>query len=110
AGADEQHVPRLIGPENLLNFGDQLLHAIADARVAELPEIRQVLAHLCVGQAEAFAKLLGGDRASLFASEAFKLAEVKAESPYGGVGDQLGSKGRGLIRHEKTPAAARSGA
>ena len=78
AGADEQDVPDLVGAEDALDLGDEVVDAVADAGVAELAEVGEVLADLGIGEVEGFAELLGGDGSAVLALEGFELAEVEA--------------------------------
>jgi hypothetical protein len=59
--------------------------------MSELPEIRQVFTDLRIGQIQAFAKLLRGDRPAVLTAERFELPQVKAEPTDGGIGDRLRS-------------------
>jgi len=43
------------------DLSDEVVDPIADARVPELAEVRQILANLGVGEAEAFAELFAGE-------------------------------------------------
>ena len=58
---------------------DQLLGRVADAGVAQVAQVGQVLAHLGVGDAERLAELAAGDGAASLACEAFQAAQVQAE-------------------------------
>src|SRR4051812_3943039 len=61
--------------------------------MSELAKVRQVFAHLGIGQAQRLAQLLGRNRPAVLPLEGFKLPQIKAESSNGGVGDQLGAGG-----------------
>ena len=52
AGADHGHRPIAIGAQDFANGVDQVVAAIANAGMAEVPEIGQVLANLGVAEAE----------------------------------------------------------
>src|SRR5207302_105276 len=89
AGADEQDVPHLVRAEDAFDLEDEVVHAVADAGVAELAEVGEVLADLGIGEAEALAELAAGDRAAVLALERLELPQVEAEPADGGIGDQV---------------------
>ncbi len=62
AGPDQDRVPALVGAQNAANRRHQLITAIANARVAKVPEVGQVLANLGVGEAEPAAELTAARR------------------------------------------------
>jgi len=85
AGSDEEDVPGPICAEDLADLGDEVIDAVADARVAELAEVGEVFSDLGIGECEAFAELLAGDGSTVVAFEGFELSQVEAEASQGGV-------------------------
>lgn len=76
AGTDEDDIPGFVGAEDMSDLADQLLDAVADAGMAELSEIGEILADLGIGEAEAFAQLLGRDGPLVLAGKRLQLAQV----------------------------------
>src|SRR5205814_2403632 len=68
---------------------DQLLDPVADPRVAELSEEREVLPDLRVVDPERRAELAAGDRGVPLSLEGFELAEVQADPADHRLGGQL---------------------
>ena len=54
---DQQHVGLPVSSEDVTNPLDQFRYAVSYSRVAELPEISQILANLGVGEAQRLTKL-----------------------------------------------------
>src|SRR5260370_29502211 len=60
--------------------GDEFGGLIADARLAGVAEVGEVVANLGVVDAEHFAELAGGDDGKAFMVPAFEMAQVEAET------------------------------
>src|SRR5580700_6400217 len=75
---------------------DQLVDPIADAGMAELPEEREVLAHLGILDRERIAELAAGDRRAALALVSLELPEVETHSPHDRLGGDLHSRRLGL--------------
>src|SRR5262249_51105790 len=73
--------------QDLLDGLDQLAAAIADARIAELAEIGQVLTHLRVCKSKQLAKLRRTGRLQAVADLMLQLAQVKTQAADDGLGN-----------------------
>src|SRR5262249_23994945 len=87
ADADEERVGDAIGAEDLAESCDERGDLVADAGAAELAEVGEVLADLCVGEAEGACEGAGGDGGDGLGVEGFELAQVEAESADSGMWD-----------------------
>src|SRR5262249_13609783 len=85
--ADERDRPFLVESENALELGLQARNVIADAANAELPEVRQVLAHLRRVQIEAVGQILRGHRLHAVFLELPETARVHGEPTHGHLRD-----------------------
>ena len=52
AEAGQGDVPGPVNPQNFSQAGNEISDVVADTRMAELPEIGQILTNLCIGQAQ----------------------------------------------------------
>jgi hypothetical protein len=93
AGPDHGRVPRPIGPEDLAELAGELAHPVADAGMAELAEIGEVLSHLRVGEAQRRPQLLGADGLLLGVGPGLEFAQVQAQPLDGGAGDLASWRG-----------------
>ena len=57
ACSNQQNIPGPIGSENAADARDQVIDSVPDPRMAELPEVSQILSHLGIGQTEGLAEL-----------------------------------------------------
>ena len=87
---------------------DQLLAAVADARVAEMAEAGEVLADLGVGEAQQPAELAGADRRLAVPHQVLQLAQVEAQPVDHRLGDvvRIGLCQLVFARVHAEPAAA----
>ncbi|MCE2726184.1 MAG: hypothetical protein LW698_05315 [Planctomycetaceae bacterium] len=79
AHAHHRHAPGMVGAEDVAHRPDQLVAAVADARIAELAEEAEVLADLGVAEPQQRAELAGGDRLLARGLEPLQLPEVEAD-------------------------------
>ena len=61
AEADQGDVPGPVNPQNFSQTGNEISDVVADTRMAELPEIGQILTNLCIGQAQGRPQSTGGN-------------------------------------------------
>ena len=78
----------LIGAQDAANGDDQFVATIADARIAEMAEIGQILANLGVGEAEQVAELAGAGGFVAVANQMLQFAQIKAQP----IDDRLGGR------------------
>lgn len=108
ADADHRHVPGVVGAEDVPHRPDELVAAVADAWIAELPEEPQILADLGVAEPEKRPQLARRDGLLAGGDEPLEFAEVEAQAAHHHLGHgcvrgqfrrvrRLGS----LIRHGK---------
>lgn len=79
ADADHRDGPLAIGAEDAADFSDEFVAAVADAGVAEVAEIGEVLADLGVGEAEERGELAGAHGSAAGADQVLEFAQVEAE-------------------------------
>ena len=78
--ADHGDRPALAGPQDVLDPGNQLAAAVADAGIAELAEVGQVLAHLGVRKLKQLAELRGAGGFVPVPHQALQLSQVQAQT------------------------------
>ena len=78
----------LVGAQDAADCDDQLFAAVADARIAEVPEIGQILANLGIGKAEQAAELTGTGGFVAVANQMLEFAQIKAQP----IDDRLGGR------------------
>ena len=78
-GADHGHRPVAIGAQDLADGLDQVVAAVADARVAKMAEIGQILADLGVAKAQQPAELAGAGALVAVAHQVLQFAQVQAQ-------------------------------
>ena len=89
ADADQTDMPHLERGEDAGQIVEQARHVVADAALAELTQIGQVLAHLAGLEPEHLADLLGRHDGHALVHKAHEQAAVSDEPPHRGVGDLL---------------------
>ena len=89
SGADQQDAPDLVGAEDALDLGDQIIDAVADAGVAEGSEVGEILADLSISEAEDAAKLRRTGRLVAVADQVLQFPEVQAQSADDGLGNYV---------------------
>ena len=88
AHPDHRHGPRVVRAEDVPHRPDQFFTAVADARVAELPEEAEVLANLGVTEAEQRAQLPRGDRVLAGRDQSLQFAQIERQP----ADDDLGNR------------------
>lgn len=78
--ADDGRVPALVGAEDFSQLFHELGYAVADAGVAELAEVSEVFADLCIGEAECGCELFGADGLLLTLGQVLEFSEVETEA------------------------------
>ena len=97
ARADHGHRPVAVGAQDLANGLDQVVAAIADARMAEMAEVGQVFAHLGIAKAQQSAELAGAGALVPVAHQVLQLAQVQAQPADDRLGDgALGGRAAGF--------------
>src|SRR5262249_35495630 len=87
ADADDRHRPLAVDAQLAAQGCDDFLRGVADAGVAEVAEVGEVLADLGVGDAEGLAELAAGDGPHPRAVEPFEGPQVKAQARDRGRGE-----------------------
>ena len=90
--SDQQNIPDFVGPQNSPDLGDQIVDAIANARMTELAEIGQILSYLRIGEMEAVAQLFAGYGSTLLAFERLELAQIKTQPSNSRIGNGFVSR------------------
>ena len=80
AHAHHHHGPGMIGAEDVAHRADELVAAIADARIAKLTEEAEVLANLGIAEAEQRAELARRDRLLARGLEPLQFPQVEGET------------------------------
>ena len=93
---DQGQRPVVVDPEDMPQGVDQLLDAIADARMAELAEKREILADLRILDREGLAELAARDGLEALALIGLELPQVETHPPHNGLGGHLHSRGLAL--------------
>ena len=89
AEADHRRGPDAVDPQDAAEGVPQLVHAVADAGVAELAEEREVFADLGVADPELRPEPAAGDRRLPLGGEGFEPTEVQAHPADHRLGSQL---------------------
>ncbi len=76
--------PVAVDAKNTTNGGDQFAHGIADAGLAKVSEVSEILADLCVRDTKEFAQLATGNLLDPLAQKEFESAQVKTQSANAG--------------------------
>jgi hypothetical protein len=77
---DQSQRPLSVDADDPSERGDQLVNPIADSRVAELTEERQVLPHLRILDRQGLAELIARNGRQSLPMERFELSEIEAET------------------------------
>jgi hypothetical protein len=87
---DEGHPPFAVGPEDDLDRTDEFLATVANAGMAKVPEMGQILTNLGIGEAQVPAKLTAAGGLFAISDQVLKLSQVKAQAADDRLGNSAG--------------------
>lgn len=79
ADADECHAPFAVGPQNYFDRTDQFLTAIANPRMAKVPEMGQIFTNLGIGKAQLPAELAAADCLFAIGDQVLQFPQIEAQ-------------------------------
>jgi hypothetical protein len=74
------HKPVAVNAKDSTNGVDQFAYGIADARLAQVAEVSEILANLCIRDSEGLPQLSTGDFLDSLAQKEFEPAQIQTES------------------------------